>query len=169
MKQLRECMTRDELALELGTKVASAWDTNLNNASEELTKEIKEEGFMILSDLDKQIKEYFDKKALIDKLSEELKVQNKAIVNLLTNDYATKKYEGNGYSAAVSYKETIKYNDEQALVTLLKQDDNLKSYIVEAINTKGLNELIKNSESVAEKLNGKYTKTTSSSLTIKKI
>lgn len=169
MEQLRECMTRDDLAKELGTEVALAWNTDITNASEELINDIKSEGFKILSDLDNQLKEYFDKKALVDKLNEELKEQNQAIVDLMTKTYKVKKYVGDGYSATVAYKESIKYKDESSLIKLLKEDDVLKSYVIETVNAKALNELIKNSESVATKLQESYSKSTSSSLTIKKI
>jgi len=147
MEQLRESLTREELIKEFNVVVDDG-------------EQLK---------IDEYLKNYFEIKSQIDKLTEALKIENKKIVDILTTEYNTKKYIGNEYSATVAYKESIKYNDEQALVTLLKQDDSLKSYVVEAINTKGLNELIKNSESVATKLNGKYTKTPQSSLTVKKL
>ena len=145
MEQLRESLTREELIKEI------------NAVDDEQLK------------IDEYLKNYFEIKSQIDKLTEALKVENKKIVDMLTSEYNTKKYIGNEYSATVAYKDSIKCGDEQALITLLKQDDSLKSYVVEAINTKGLNELIKNSESVATKLNGKYTKTPQSSLTVKKL
>ena len=145
MEKLRESLTREELIKEI------------NAVDDEQLK------------IDEYLKNYFEIKSQIDKLTESLKIENKKIVDILTTEYNTKKYIGNDYSATVAYKESIKYGDEQALITLLKQDDSLKSYVVEAINTKGLNELIKNSEIVATKLIGKYTISPQSSLTVKKL
>lgn len=114
------------------------------------------------------LKEYFELKAQKEELEAKMKPLNAKIVKAL-EDMGEKKYSSDEYQATVSYKESIKYNDEKALIELLKSDDTLKSYVVETVNAKALNELIKNSESVATKLQEAYSKSTSSSLTIKKI
>lgn len=114
------------------------------------------------------LKEYFELKAQKEELEAKMKPLNAKIVKAL-EDMGEKKYSSDEYQATVSYKESIKYNDEKALIELLKSDDTLKSYVVETVNSKALNDLIKNSESVATKLQEAYSKSTSSSLTIKKI
>lgn len=121
-----------------------------------------------IEELNDNLKEYFELKAKKEDYEAQVKHLNSIIVEQLEM-LGEKKYSNGEYSATLSYKEGIKYNDEQALIELLKQDENLKSYVVETINSKGLNELIKKSESVASKLNENYTKTSSSSLTVKKI
>lgn len=118
--------------------------------------------------LNVDLKEYFELKAQKEELEAKMKPLNAKIVKAL-EDMGEKKYSSDEYQATVSYKESIKYNDEKALIELLKSDDTLKSYVVETVNAKALNELIKNSESVATKLQEAYSKSTSSSLTIKKI
>jgi len=118
--------------------------------------------------LNADLKEYFELKAKKEELEAKMKPLNAKIVKAL-EDMGEKKYSSNEYSATVAYKETIKYNDEKALIDLLKKDDVLKSYVVETINSKALNELIKNSDSVKKQLHESFTVSNSSSLTVKKI
>ena len=117
--------------------------------------------------LNQDLKEYFERKALIDKLTDENKLLNAKIVKQL-EEQQVKKYDSGEYSVTLAYSEKIKYNDEKALIDLLKQDDTLRSFVVETINSKALNDLIKKSESVATRLQESYTKTTSTTLTVKK-
>ena len=118
--------------------------------------------------LNENLEKYFELKAKKEDYEAQVKHLNGVIVEQLEM-LGEKKHSSDEYSATLSYKESIKYNDEKALIELLKKDDDLKSYVIEAINTKGLNELIKSSKSVATKLNESYTKSSSSSLTVKKI
>lgn len=118
--------------------------------------------------LNEDLKEYFKKKAQKEQLESELKIINARIVETLEN-MSEKKYSNDEYSATVAYKESIKYSNEKALIDLLKKDDTLKYYVIESIDSKSLNDLIKTNEKVATQLKESYTKSTSSSLTVKKI
>ncbi len=121
------------------------------------------------NDLDIAIREYFELKSEVDTKTKKLKEMNAELVDLLTEKYATKKYVGDNYSATITFKDSIKYNDETKLIELLKADETLKSYVVEAVNSKALNELIKTNDVVKTKLKESYSTTTSSALTVKKI
>lgn len=112
--------------------------------------------------LNEDIKEYARIKSKVDELTKQKELLNKKIVMAL-KEMGVNKYEFDDYQASVVYKDTFKYNDEKALM------DKLKKYIVETINTKGLNDLLKKSESVATQLKENYIKTTSSTLTVKKL
>ena len=118
--------------------------------------------------LNEDIKEYARIKSKIDDLTKEKDNLNKKIVSAL-EEMKINKYECDDYQASLSYRETFKYNDEKALIDVLKKDETLNKYVVESINTKGLNDLLKKSESVATQLKENYTKTTTSSLTVKKL
>ncbi len=118
--------------------------------------------------LDADVREYAELKAKADEIDAKLKEIKARIVDTMEG-MQEKKYSNDEYSATISYKENIKYNDEIALIKLLKEDDTLKSYVVETINSKALNELIKKNDSVRTRLKESYSTTTSSALTIKKI
>ena len=118
--------------------------------------------------LNADLKEYFELKAQKEEIEAKMKPLNTKIVKAL-EDRGEKKYSSDEYQATVSYKESIKYTNEKALIDELKKDDTLKYYVVETIDTKALNDLIKNNENVATKLQESYTKSSSSSLTVKKI
>lgn len=150
MEQLRESLTREELIKEFNVVV---------DDDEQLK-------------IDEYLKNYFEIKSQIDKLTEALKVENKKIVDILTTEYNTKKYIGDEYSATVAYKESIKYNDEKKIMGMIRNDfseEDVNKYIIQVIDTKAFNELLKNSPSTAEMFKDTYTKTPSTSLTVKKI
>lgn len=118
--------------------------------------------------LNKDLEEYFNLKAQKEEIEDKMKPINAKIVQAL-EEMGEKKYSSGEYQASVSYSEKIKYVDDKALIELLKKDATLKSYVIETINTKELNKLIKSSPSVEKKLHESYTKTNQSSLTVTKL
>ena len=118
--------------------------------------------------LKEQVKTYLELKQQKEAIEKQLKKLNSDIVEELSSKGKTTFLE-DGYSAKVTYKVGFKYNDEVALIELLKASEDTKKYVIETIDSKGLNALIKSSESVAKRLNESYTKTTTSSLTVEKV
>ncbi len=121
------------------------------------------------NDLDVAIREYFELKSEVDTKSKKLKEMNAALVNLLTESYSTKKYVGDNYTATITFKDKIKYEDKSKLIGLLLNDEVLKQYVIQTINETELNKVIKESDSVANKLAEYYTKNTETSLSVKKL
>lgn len=121
------------------------------------------------NELDIAVREYYELKSEVDAKTKKLKEMNKALIELLIEQYDTKKYVGDNYSATITFKEKIKYDDETKLINLLLKDEVLKQYVVQSINATGLNNEIKEHESVANKLIECYTKNTETSLSVKKL
>lgn len=119
-------------------------------------------------ELREQVKKYLELKQQIDELTAQAKELNSSIIETMENMGETK-YADDYAQASVVYKTNIKYTDERKLIELLKADESTRRYVVESIDSKGLNELIKSSQSVATKLNESYVKTTTSSLTVKRV
>ena len=113
-------------------------------------------------ELREQVKKYLELKQQIDELTAQAKELNSSIIATMESLGETK-YSDDECQANVVYKTNIKYTDESRLIELLKSDESTRRYVVESIDTKGLNELIKSSESVATKLNESYVKLKSES------
>lgn len=84
----------------------------------------------------------------------------------------TKKFEDGEYSATLALKESIKYTDERKIMEMIRNDflpEDASRYIIEVIDSKAFNQLLKNSPSVAETFKESYTTNKSTSLTVKKL
>lgn len=69
-------------------------------------------------------------------------------------------------SATLTDKETFKYNDELSIINYLKKNK-MDNFIVEKVNAVALNKELKKKTVLAESLKSYYTKTNSTSLTVK--
>ena len=119
------------------------------------------------TELEQMVEEYFIKKARLDEEQKALKELNAKIVSELEKN-GVKKGEYGEYNVTLSYSTKFLYNDEHSLMTKLKDDENLKSYVVESINTTALNKLLKESQSLATDLKDFYTTRVDTSLKITK-
>ena len=119
------------------------------------------------TELEQMVEEYFIKKARLDEEQKALKELNAKIVSELENN-GVKKGEYGEYNVTLSYSTTFLYNDERSLMAKLKDDETLKSYVVESINTTALNKLLKESQSLATDLKDFYTTRVDTSLKITK-
>lgn len=118
--------------------------------------------------LDEDIKKYFELKEQIEQLTKVKDELNEKITTRL-QELELNDYNNGEYSTKVVNNTKINYTDEPKLIELLKGDETLKGFVVEKVNTKALNDLIKKSTSVASKLQEVYTKNITTSLTVKKI
>ena len=119
------------------------------------------------TELEQMVEEYFIKKARLDEEQKALKELNAKIVCELEKN-GVKKGEYGEYNVTLSYSTKFLYNDERSLMTKLKGDENLKSYVVESINTTALNKLLKESQSLATDLKDFSTTRVDTSLKITK-
>ena len=119
------------------------------------------------TELEQMVEEYFIKKARLEEEQKALKELNAKIVSELEKN-GVKKGEYGEYNVTLSYSTKFLYNDERSLMTKLKGDENLKSYVVESINTTALNKLLKESQSLATDLKDFYTTRVDTSLKITK-
>lgn len=119
------------------------------------------------TELEQMVEEYFIKKARLEEEQKALKELNAKIVSELEKT-GVKKGEYGEYNVTLSYSTKFLYNDERSLMTKLKGDENLKSYVVESINTTALNKLLKESQSLATDLKDFYTTRVDTSLKITK-
>ena len=117
--------------------------------------------------LNENIETYFKLKAQVDELNAKIKTLNSQIVAQMEEN-GDAKYSNDEYTATITYKNSIKYNDEKALIEILKKDYEFKIYVGETIDSKALNDVIKNSERVSKRLQESYTNSTTSALSIKK-
>ena len=119
------------------------------------------------TELEQMVEEYFIKKARLDEEQKALKELNAKIVSELEKN-GVKKGEYGEYNVTLSYSTKFLYNDERSLMAKLKDDETLKSYVVESINTTALNKLLKESQSLATDLKDFYTTRVDTSLKITK-
>lgn len=119
------------------------------------------------TELEQMVEEYFIKKSRLDEEQKALKELNAKIVSELEKN-GVKKGEYGEYNVTLSYSTKFLYNDERSLMTKLKGDETLKSYVVESINTTALNKLLKESQSLATDLKDFYTTRVDTSLKITK-
>ena len=119
------------------------------------------------TELEQMVEEYFIKKARLDEEQKALKELNAKIVSELEKN-GVKKGEYGEYNVTLSYSTKFLYNDERSLMTKLKGDETLKSYVVESINTTALNKLLKESPSLSNDLKDFYTTRVDTSLKITK-
>jgi len=111
------------------------------------------------------LKENLLKYAELDAQIKELQAQAKALTAEIIKEMeelGQTKYTDSDVQASLVYKTAIKYPDEIKLINQLRAAG-LNRFIV------ALNELIKNSNEVATKLNESYTKTTSTALSVKRL
>ena len=117
--------------------------------------------------INENIKKYFELQAQVDAIKEEMEALKESIVNDMdTQGVST--YEVDDIKAQVVSKDTFKYDDELGMIDYLKNNGYGK-FVVEKINATSLNKELKKGLSLSESLKSMYTKTTSSSLTIKKV
>ena len=117
------------------------------------------------------LKENVLKYAELDAQIKELQAQAKALTAEIIKEMeelGQTKYTDSDVQASLVYKTAIKYPDEVKLINQLKAEG-LNRFIVETVDNKALNELIKTSNEVATKLNESYTKTTSTALSVKRL
>lgn len=119
------------------------------------------------TELEQMVEEYFIKKARLDEGQKALKELNAKIVSELEKN-GVKKGEYGEYNVTLSYSTKFLYSDERSLMTKLKGDETLKSYVVESINTTALNKLLKESPSLSNDLKDFYTTRVDTSLKITK-
>ena len=121
--------------------------------------------------LSQDLKEFFERKALIDELTAKNKELNAKIVGKM-QELGSKKFSDGEYTATIALKENYKYTDEKKMIDMIRNDfteEDANKYIIQVIDTKAFNELLKSSPSTAELFKDTYTKTPSTSITVKKI
>ena len=117
--------------------------------------------------LKENVLKYAELDAKIKELQAQAKTLNAEIIKEMEALGETK-YTDDEVQASITYKTTIKYPDEIKLINKLRAEG-LNRFIVETVDSKALNELIKNSNEVATKLTESYTKTTSTALSVKRL
>ena len=117
----------------------------------------------------KELYNYIDEYNELQKLEKSLKnrkdqLKAKIIANM--QELGEKLIESDtGVSATLTFKETIKYTDEFAIIKYLKKN-NLDEYITTGIDTK-FNSKLKESNSLSEALADSFTITEVNALTVK--
>lgn len=115
--------------------------------------------------LDEKINKYLE----ISNQKTELDAQLSELKNQIISEMGDEiKHETGIASARIDTKETFKYDDETAMIAVLKEKG-LNQYVQEKIITSSLNKELKKSGVLAESLKGLYTKSTTNSITIKAI
>ena len=114
--------------------------------------------------LDNLLKEYFE----IQIKEEELSTRKSELKNLIIEEMGdnNKYISPDNVSATLTDKETFKYTDELSIINYLKKNK-MENFIVEKVNAVALNKELKKKTVLSESLKPYYTKTTSTSLTIK--
>ena len=117
--------------------------------------------------INENIRKYFELQAQMDAIKEEMATLKDSIVGDM-DAQGVNTYEVDDIKAQVINKDTFKYNDELGMIAYLKSNG-LDKFVVEKIDTTSLNKELKKGLSLSESLKTMYTKTTSPSLTIKKV
>lgn len=117
--------------------------------------------------INENVKRYFELQAQAEAIKEEMAQLKESIVGDM-DAQGVSTYEVDGIKAQVVAKDTFKYDDEFGIINYLK-NNGLERYVVEKVDTTSLNKELKKGLSLSESLNGMYTKTTSPSLTIKRV
>ena len=119
--------------------------------------------------LDQLLAEYL----VIQQQEEKLKSKKDSLKAKILKSFSDKeitKYvtsDGNIESSVVE-KETIKYDDEVAIIKYLKENS-LNKYIKESINKSSFNKDLKSSKLLQESLEGKFSCSLSPALTVKSV
>ncbi len=116
--------------------------------------------------LEQKIKEYFETNKVYKELEKRVKTLSSEIKEELTQLGIDKESTTNGFDVLLVEKVSYDYPDEIALRSYLKENG-LSDYILEKIDSTKLNKDIKDSKSLAKKLNTLAVKTTTISLSVK--
>lgn len=119
------------------------------------------------TELNNKIEKYAELQAQMEELKAQIDELKPEIIEGMINESVEKIELPSGVSAQVVTKETFKYDDEPGMIKYLK-DNGLTSYIVEKINTTSMNKELKKGLTLTESLKPMFTRTVSSSLTVKK-
>ena len=114
--------------------------------------------------LEKNVKAYYELKSQMESLDEQLSVLKNAIVEDMGDE--DKFVCDNGLTAQLAIKETFKYVDEAFMVKWLK-NNGYSQFVVEKVNTTPMNKELKKGLTLTESLKPMYTKTVSTTLTVK--
>ena len=117
--------------------------------------------------LESKVKTYLEKQQLVESLKAELAALKDEIVDEMNNE-GLNNYSIDNVKAQIVNKETIKYNDELAIINYLKTNG-LSRLVVEKIDTTSMNKELKSSASLNESLSQHITRTTAPTLIVKPI
>lgn len=117
-------------------------------------------------ELEQKVLAYYKAKESADKAKEIVDNLGKELKELLEKEDIKKETTSDGLEVSMIGKTTIKYNDEVGIKNYLKANK-MTDYLVEAIDSKKLNDSIKNSQTLNDALKSKITITTSYSLSVK--
>ena len=117
--------------------------------------------------LESKVKTYLEKQQLVESLKAELASLKDEIVSEMS-DAGLNVYTSDDVKAQVVNKETIKYNDEIAIINYLKENG-LSRLVVEKIDTTNMNKELKSSATLNESLSQHITRTTAPTLIVKSI
>ena len=114
--------------------------------------------------LNKLVNDYNELKAKSEDISTQMSALKSKILEELgdATEYVT---TDTNVLAKVVAKETIKYDDEEAMINWLKKNGYAK-FVIEKVDTKPMNKELKKGLTLTESLKSMFTKTTSYSLTI---
>ena len=117
--------------------------------------------------LENKVKAYLEKQQLVESLKAELASLKDEIVDEMNNE-GLNVYASDDVKAQIVNRETIKYNDELAIIDYLK-NNGLSRLVVEKIDTTTMNKELKSSASLNESLSQHITRTTAPTLIVKQI
>lgn len=115
--------------------------------------------------LNENVKKYADLQAQKEALEAEMAELKTAIVEEMGSD--TDFTADDGTVAKLVDKETFKYTDEIAMINWCKMNG-YSQFIVEKVNTTSMNKELKKGLTLTESLKPMFTKTVSTSLTVKR-
>lgn len=119
----------------------------------------------MIKELEEKIKEYFELKQASDELKEKLDTLNAEIKDVLIKGNIKKETTTNGYLVNLIEKKSIKYSDEVAIKSYLKEHS-MSDYIIEAIDSTRLNKAIKESEMLSKDLKSNLVENISYNLSV---
>ena len=114
--------------------------------------------------LDNLLKEYLEIQIKESELAQRKSELKELIINEMGDE--VKYTSPDNISATLTDKETFKYNDELSIINYLKKNK-MDNFIVEKVNAVALNKELKKKTLLSESLKSYYTKTNSTSLTVK--
>lgn len=120
----------------------------------------------MIAELETKIKRYYEAKQFADNAKAQVDELGKELKELLDKEGVTKEQTSNGFEVSLIGKTTFKYDDEVAIKSYLRENS-LNEYLVESIDSKRLNEKLKESTTLYEELTPYITKSTSLSLSVK--
>ena len=129
----------------------------------------------LIASVDSEIKEYLELAKQKEELEMKMNTLKESIAKNINRDdglelpmtsESTYTTEDNSATVTLSSKETIKYSDETAIISIL-EEKGLNQFVTKKVVTTSLNKELKKGGMITESLKGLYTTTSTVTTTIK--